>query len=210
MKSGDKFYRGCFRLARAAIGIFYRIRVYGVENIPAGGAMVCANHSSNLDPFLIAFAFGIENHMYIIAKIELFRIPVISQVLRKLGMISVDRGTLDISTIKKTYKLFDKGQKVVIFPEGTRVHEAYAARAETQRSDGEVSAKSGAVKLAERKGIPVVPVYIPRKKPVFRRVPVIIDEPYYIRKLERKRTAQEYEQLADDMMARIEELGVRS
>ena len=201
MKPSYRFYRACFRLARAVIGIFYRISVKGFENIPDGGALICANHSSNLDPFLVAFAFGIGKHLHIIAKAELFRIPVISQILSKLGMISVDRGILDISTIKKTYRLFDNNKMVVIFPEGTRV------RADKADDVSSISAKSGAVKLAERKGVPIVPVFIPRKKPVFKRVPVTIGEPYNILKQEGKRTAQEYEHLAADMMERISVLG---
>lgn len=201
MKPSYKFYRVCFRLARAAIGIFYRIRVTGGENIPATGALICANHSSNIDPFLIAFAFGIDNHMHIIAKIELFRIPVISQILKKLGMISVDRGMLDISTIKKTYRYFDGGEKVVIFPEGTRLPAVI-----TDENNG-VSVKSGAVKLAERRGVAVVPVYLPRKKPLFKRVPIVIGDAYNIPKTDKKRTAAEYELLAEEMMLKIESLG---
>ena len=203
MKPSYKFYRGCYHFARAAIGIIYPLRVAGNENIPEGGALICANHSSDLDPFFVAFAFGIDNQMHIIAKVELFKIPGLSQILRKLGMISVDRGMLDISTIKATYRYFDKNEKVVIFPEGTRISE------EAAHDDGVSSAKSGAIKLAERRGVPIIPVFVPRKKPAFKRVHIVIGKPYYIEKREAKRTADEYERLSADMMARIEELGVK-
>ena len=196
MKPSYKFYKLCFRVLRPVIGICYRIRVTGRENICDGKALVCANHSSSADPFLIAFAFGVENHMHMIAKIELFRKPVLSQILQKMGMISVDRATLDMSTIKKTYKLFDNNEKVVIFPEGTRVSRDDAA-----------TAKSGAIKLAEHTDTPLIPLYLPRKKPPFRRVPVVIGEPYYIKKQDKKRSEEEYARLADELMKRIGDLG---
>ena len=192
MKPGYKLYRCCFRLARAAIGIFYRIRVFGKENIPEGAALICANHSSMIDPFLIAFAFGIDNQMHIIAKAEIFRIPVISPLLKKLGMISVNRGVLDANSVKVTFAYLNGNEKVAVFPEGTRVS-----------SDDAISAKAGSVKIAERTGAPIVPVFMPRKKPLFRRVPVRIGKPYYIDKQAQKRSADDYSRLSDDLMERI-------
>lgn len=196
MRPSYKFYRGCYYLARPVIGIFYRLRVSGRENIPEGAAMVCGNHSSNIDPFLLAFAFGINCHIHVIGKIELFKIPIIAPLLKKLGMISVNRGILDGTAIKSTLGYLKKNEKVAIFPEGTRVSE-----------HGEVSAKNGAVKLAERAGVPIVPVFLPRKKPLFRRVHLIIGEPYYIEKHSDKRSADDYARLADELMERIKALG---
>jgi len=192
MKPSYRFYRGFYRLARFFLGIFYRLRVSGTENIPEGAALVCANHSSNVDPFLIAFAFGVDRHMHVIAKVELFRIPVVAQVMKKLGMIKVNRDGPDTATIMSTFSYLKKNEKVVVFPEGTRVVDDNAA-----------SVKSGAVKIAERTGVAVVPVYLPRKKPLFSKVLVIIGEPYYIKKAETKRSPEEYAVLADEMMAKI-------
>jgi len=196
MKSGYRFYRVCYRLARVFISVFYRIRVTGKENIPEGAAMVCANHSSMIDPFLTAFAFGLKYQMHIIAKAELFRIPVISPILKKLGMISVDRGVMDASAVKAALRYLKDGEKVVIFPEGTRVHE-----------DDAISAKAGAVKLAERTGVPVLPFFLPRKKPLFRRVALVIGEPYYIERQPDKRTSNDYALLSGELMEKINSLG---
>ena len=195
MSSGYKFYRACYYLVNAVFAVVYPMHVIGKENIPNGAGMVCANHSSNADPFLIALAFGIDNQMHIIAKIELFKIPVVSQLIRKLGMISVDRGILDATTIKTTLRYLKNNEKVVIFPEGTRVSKDDAA-----------SAKAGAVKLAERAGVPLVPVFLPRKKPVFRRVPLIIGEPYYVEKPDVRRSADDYDRLSANLMAKIKAL----
>ena len=195
MKSYDRFYRVCYYLVRAVFGIFYPMRVIGKENIPPGAAMICANHSSMADPFLIALIFGKDGHVHIIAKIEVFRIPVVSQILRKLRMISVDRGALDGTAAKSTLGYLKNSEKVLIFPEGTRVSEDDAA-----------SAKSGAVKLAERAGVPLVPLFLPRKKPLFRKVPLVIGEPYYIEKQAPKRSAGDYARLSDVLMENIKSL----
>ena len=196
MKVSYKFYRKCFRAARFFLGIFYRFTTTGSGNIPDGAALVCANHSSNADPFLIAFAFGIDRHMHIIAKAELFRIPVISFFMRRMGMIRVDRGILDLATVKTSLGYLKSDGKVVIFPEGTRV-----------ASDDAVAAKIGAIKLAERARVPIVPVYTPRKKRLFRKTEIIIGKPYTIDKLKEKRSLEDYENLTAELMHRISELG---
>jgi 1-acyl-sn-glycerol-3-phosphate acyltransferase len=169
--------------------------VIGKENIPETAGIVCSNHSSNIDPFLIAFAFGLKEQMHIIAKAELFKIPVISQILKKLGMISVNRGVLDAAAVKATMTYLKNGKKIVIFPEGTRV-----------LKDDAIAAKTGAVKVAERAGIPIIPLFLPRKKPLFRKMTMVIGEPYYIEKKGPKRTMENYTQLSDEMMEKIFEL----
>jgi len=194
-KESKKFYRGCYRVAGPVLRFFRPIKVYGKENITKGAALVCANHSAMIDPFLIALSYGIDDPIHVMTKIEVFKVPVISTVLRKLGMISVDRSTIDVASIKTSLTYLKKGEKVVIFPEGTRISE-YDSTA----------AKSGAVKLAERAGVPIVPVYLPRKKPFLKKIPVIFGEPYYIEKTEGKRTAEDYAALSEELMKKIQAL----
>jgi len=196
MKPSYRFYRGCYRFARVAFGIFIRLDVQGRENIPDGAALICANHSSIIDPVFLAFAFGIGCFTHFIAKVELFRIPVLSSLIKKLGAISVDRDGLDVGTIRSTLSYLKQGEKVAIFPEGTR-----------SSKDDEVAAKRGAVKIAEHSGVPVVPVFIPRKKRMFRKLNLVIGEPYCITKeKESKRTQEEYSALADMLMEKIKSL----
>jgi len=190
-----KFFRAAYRVVRVAVGLLYRFEARGKENIPEGAAMVCSNHSSSLDPILLAFALGIDCFTHFIAKIELYRIPVMAFVMRKLGTISVNRGMMDVATIKQTLEYFKNNEKVAIFPEGTRTSETEY-----------VAAKNGAVKIAERAKVPLVPVYIPRKKTLFSKVVLVIGEPYYIEEKSGKRSADEYSQLAGMLMNKIEEL----
>ena len=191
----NRFYRCCFRLAEPFVKFFRPFEISGKENMISGAALVCSNHSAMIDPFQIALAFGINTNVHVLAKIELFRIPVLSSILRKLGMICVDRSINDIASIKSTLMYLKKGEKVVIFPEGTRLSDHDAS-----------SAKSGAVKLAERSGVPVIPVYIPRKKPYFRRSCLVFGKPYHISRQTEKRLPDDYAKLSEELMNKIQAL----
>jgi len=147
----------------------------------------------------MAFAFGIDCWLHFLAKIELFKAPVISLIVKKLGAVSVNRNMTDITTIKRTLEYFRNGEKVAIFPEGTRASEA-----------DYIEAKSGAVRIAERAGVPLVPVFVPRKKRIFRKAVVVIGEPYFIEKQSGKRSADDYARLSEELMNRIEALNTES
>ena len=195
MKPSYRFYRICYRIARVLLSIVYGLNVQGKENIPEGAAIICANHSNLIDPFFIAFAFGIKSHLHVIAKAELYKVPVLSTVLKKLGTIRVDRDILDVSSVKGTLNYLNKEEKVAIFPEGTRKPEKNA-----------VTAKSGAVKIAEHARVPIIPVFIPRKKPLFSKIQIVIGAPYYIEKQNIRRSPEEYSRLTDALMNKIEAL----
>jgi len=198
-KASNQFYRIAYKIAGPLIYLFRPFGIIGKENLRDGAALICSNHSALIDPFLIAFSSGVDRPIHVFAKIELFSIPVVSTVLWKLGMIPVDRSINDITSIKTALNLLKNGKRVVIFPEGTRasVHD-------------EVAAKSGAVKLAERAGVPIVPVFIPRKKPFFVKRNLVFGEPYQIEKQPIKRTAADYTKLSEELMDKIEALGMNS
>jgi len=194
-----RFYRWAHRISRALLSIFFRFEFRGRERIPAGAAMICSNHSSLIDPLLLAYAFGVGCYIHFLAKKELFETPVVSFVVIKLGAISVNRDMMDVSAIKRTLEYFKNGEKVGIFPEGTRVSEAE-----------HVAAKNGAVKIADRAEVPLIPVFIPRRKKFFSKLSVVIGEPYYIESNGGKRSSEEYSQLAEALMGKIEALGSNS
>jgi len=190
----NKFYIRCYKIFAPILFFFRPFDVIGEENKIDGAAMVCSNHSAMIDPFQIALAFGINTNIHVLAKIEIFRIPVLKTVLNKLGMISVDRSINDIASIKSSLNYLKNGEKVVIFPEGTRSAEfAHAA-------------KSGAVKLAERAGVPIIPVFLSRKKPFFKRSKVVFGKPYMIEKTGAKRQSEDYTELSEELMNKIQAL----
>ena len=141
---------------------------------------------------MLPYAMGRNNYLRIMAKVELRKVPVVGWVLAKAGVIFVKRGERDIDSVKSCLRALKSGEKLALFPEGTRV-----------RSDDAVAAKSGAVHIAARAGVPIVPVFIPRDKKLFRVSRVVIGEPYTIR-LENREDA---DQLSQDLMERIRRLG---
>ena len=130
------------------------------------------------------------------AKIELSRVPVLGWLLGKAGVIYVDRGHADVHAVKEALKWLKEDQKLLIFPEGTRVHEGES-----------VEGKSGAALFATRTGTPLVPVYVSRKKYWFRPSPVVIGTPIYPEIAGRKATAEELERITENLMAEIYRLG---
>jgi 1-acyl-sn-glycerol-3-phosphate acyltransferase len=167
VNAAKRFYRRAYALAIFIFGIFFRFEIEGLHNIPQGAAVVCANHSCWLDPIFLEFAFGKDNQVHIIGKASLFRVPALSWLIRKLEMIPVDRGRADVTAMRESLRYLGKGEKVAIFPEGRRL-----------QSDDVSAAKSGAVWLANRAGAPILPMYIPRKKPLFHKVRMVVGAPY--------------------------------
>ncbi len=85
-----------------------------------------------------------------------------------------------MQAVKTALKLLKDGDKLLMFPEGTRV-----------RQGEDVSVKTGAAMFATRTGVPLLPVYIQRKKRLFARNAVVIGQPYYPQYAGRKPTPEE-------------------
>lgn len=116
------FYRFIYFLIRIIATPLFRIRVHGIENIPKDEKyIICANHKSFLDPIFVALA--INRQVHFIAKKELFDIPILKNILKKLNAIPAQRDGKDLSVLRDSIKLIKEGKILGIFPEGTRVKE---------------------------------------------------------------------------------------
>ncbi|MFA6170019.1 MAG: lysophospholipid acyltransferase family protein [Candidatus Margulisiibacteriota bacterium] len=124
-------------------------KVVGQENIPAGAFMIAANHQGAADIPIVLGGLPV-NFLFAIKK-ELFKIPIFGWYLRMTGYFPVDR-----AMILSAYKLVDKmvdllnqGDKILIFPEGTR------------SGDGSLGEfKRGSLLAALKAKVPVLPVAI--------------------------------------------------
>jgi 1-acyl-sn-glycerol-3-phosphate acyltransferase len=130
----------------------FRPRVTGTEHIPAeGGFVLCANQSSNLDGFALAYALSPLQPCWM-AKSELFN-PVTRGFLRRMGIFPVRRGVGDRRAIATAIELASNGIVVGIFPEGTRRRKGIGKR-HTARPH------SGAARVALGAHVPIVPAAI--------------------------------------------------
>ncbi len=165
------FYRRAHKILTGFLRFAMRLRPVGAaENLPAEGAcLICANHISAVD--FISVAAVCRRRVRFLAKIELFRIPVIGWLMRRLGAVSVDRGGADVGAIRKMLSLLEAGEAVSVFPQGHRFK---------GENPADTPIKDGAGMLALRAGCPVIPVCIKVKKQryaLFRRVDVIYGAP---------------------------------
>lgn len=190
----NKCYAVLANIVRPFFCFTHPARVTGRENIPEGGLMVCSNHSGLSDPLYLIYAMGVPNAPRFMAKEELRKIPVIGFILKSIGLIFVKRGQNDIGAVKTILKALKGGDRICVFPEGTRHDEV-----------GE--GKSGAAMMAIRAGVPILPVYIPAKKKWFRRIPVVIGEAYLPFTEERRPNNEDYRLATEELMERIAKLG---
>jgi glycerol-3-phosphate dehydrogenase (NAD(P)+) len=126
---------------------YFRLRRLGREHVPDGGVVLAANHRSFLDPFAIGYC--LPRPVYFVAKQELFRNPILGWLLNCMGAFPIRRGESDEDSMETALQLLDRGDAVVIFPEGTRIRAGSLGRP-----------KRGVGRLALQSGAPVVPVAI--------------------------------------------------
>ncbi len=130
------------------IGI--RIRVEGLEHLPAGQAVVyAANHLSAVDiPVLYS---SLPGQFRIMAKRELFRYPFLGWYLTRSGQIPIVYGDAyeSLRSLNRAGDAVRKGTPLAVFPEGGR-----SQTGELQKFLG------GAFFVAIRTQVPVIPVAI--------------------------------------------------
>lgn len=192
----NRLYSVLYPIVWIFMKLFHPWQAKGRERLPEGGALICGNHTSLGDPLYVVCAIGHRPQLRVMAKEELMRIPVLGFLLRHAGIVGVKRGKADVGAVKEIMKALKGGEKVLLFPEGTRVHEGEASEAHT-----------GAAMFATRTGVPIMPVYISPKKRIFRKTGVIFGEPYHPAFEGRKPSPEDYERIANDLMARIRKLG---
>lgn len=181
-----------FYIMYPIVQFLWPFRTKGMEHTPKGAAIVCANHQSNLDPVLMAFSFGNKFPLRFMSKKELFDIPIFKNWLNSIGAFPIDRDEADIAAIRTAMKYLKSGDKIMMFPEGTRVS-----------PEESVAAKTGAVRIASKLHVPILPVYIESKHRVWHLSHVYVGEPYYP---EAPHGKDDYVALSQELMNRIHAL----
>ena len=118
---------------------------YGLDRVPAsGGAILAPNHLSAIDPPLIG-TFS-RRGVWWMMKRELLEIPLVGELLTYTGAFPIRRGAPDRDAIRKARQLVREGHMIGVFVEGTRQRFGYPG-----------PIHSGALIIAIREGVPVVP-----------------------------------------------------
>lgn len=189
----DRGYRRAHSFFKPLFTFLFPMRQINLENVPEGSVLICPNHFSDLDPLMVCFSIPKRNPVRVMAKQELMKVPILGRFLRRWGIFGVNRGNSDVGAIKTALRHLKSGRKLLLFPEGTRVKEG-------QQNNG----KTGAIMLAARTGIPILPCYCEKRKHIFQRTSIVFGTPYKIEGPEGKKvSAGEYHVYAEDLIHRI-------
>lgn len=141
-------YRTCRTLIVWIGALAFRVRVEGRENVPRAGACVIAPvHRSNLDTPILGCIT--RRRMRYMGKDTLWKKKAMAWFVSALGGFPVVRGTADREALRSCQAVLERGEPLVMFPEGTRksgpiVQEIF----------------DGPAFVASRAGVPIVPVGI--------------------------------------------------
>lgn len=191
------FYKIAKAVLRFILFFVFRIKIEGRENIPIeGGVLLAVNHKSNWDPVIASL--GCKRKLRFMAKYELFKNKLFGALITLLGAFPIHRGKGDIGAIKGALTILKNNEAMLIFPEGGRVHDESLAEA-----------KPGAVMLAIRAKVPIVPAYISGKYHWMSKITIRFGEPiYYDAYYDEKTVVEELQTLSDKLLKTMRALKV--
>ncbi len=140
------------RLAVAVLmRLLFRLRIEGRENLPTGPALLCFNHLSWMDPFLLFATLPLRPRLYLFGpREEDLRVGPRNRLMYWTGSAVPYKPakTNLIETTRRVQAVFDVGGVLAIAGEG-RIHVGERALLPLQ---------DGAAYFALRAGVPMVPV----------------------------------------------------
>ncbi len=189
-------------ISRFFFKVFYDFKVEGLENIPKTGALLIAgNHLSNADPPAIGAFAGLVRDSRFVAKKELFALPLLGWFFRHCNYIPVDRKRTigDMGALKEVVEALERGESIVMFPEGTR-----------SKTGQPQKPKSGIGFLVYKTGAPVLPVRIQGTFgwPWVRKIRVKFGTVMHLEKDPALEPKMQYKQFANQIMDAINSINI--
>ena len=141
--------------------IIFRPKVIGKENIPKEGALIFAgNHKHAVDPTMVMMST--DRIVHYMAKEELFK-GLHGILFRKIGLIKIHRGRSNPQAVIEAENILNAGGTIGIFPEGTR----------NKGKEELLKFRYGAVRIAQKTNVPILPFAIKNKYNIFRKSVII-------------------------------------
>jgi 1-acyl-sn-glycerol-3-phosphate acyltransferase len=184
-----------------AIG-WWRWRIEGLEKLPPrqdGGIIFAMNHVHWIDIPAVGALLPFDYRLSWLAKSELFANPLAGWWLHSMNVVPIKRGKRDVGAMRAAEQMLKDGATMLVFPEGHRSKTGILQEG-----------RSGAVRLAARGGVPIVPLAITgtqhgTKGTLLRKeVCIRVGEPYTIpAHLSKKIPPDTMTGLKDELMGRI-------
>lgn len=176
--------------------LIYPFKLHGPHKAGPGACIFVGNHYCIFDVFYPAHTTWEGIHF--LSKQSVMDAPVVGAIAKKCGAIGALRDGSDVRTVMDSMRVLKNGEKLSIFPEGSR----------NKVSDEEfLPFHGGAALLSIKTKTPIIPFVICNRPKVFRVTHVVFGEPmefseYYGRKL----TSADYEEADGKLRARLYEL----
>ena len=179
--------------------IFNWFQIKNQEQLPTNGPVIVAcNHISNWDPMVLGSA--VPRIVNFVAKIELFKTPVVGFFMKVWGAIPVKRGRGDREAITRSLEVLESGRVLGIFIEGRR---------NKGKPDQMLPPQVGAAMLALKSGATVVPAAIINSRRIvwgFRRLQVRFGEPMRFEEQAGVDKKELYQKISQEIAGAIQEL----
>ena len=170
MKEKNILYTICRTIGYPFFMLLIHPKIIDKSNIPSDGVIICGNHKSALDIFLLIASTKRKLHFF--AKIELFKTKFKNAYFRSMGCIPVNRKEKNRDSLIEGYKCLREDKAIAIFPEGTT----------NKTKDLIMPFKFGAVKMALETKKKILPFAIIGKYKVFgRSIKIVFGKPYKIK-----------------------------
>ncbi len=183
--------------------ILTRLTVIDIENVPrAGGVILSPNHMSVIDPALV-FALMPRmkrNDMTALVAKKHQKNPFFRPIINAVHGIWLNREEADTQALRKAREHLIEGKSLGISPEGTRSH-----------TGALIKAKTGAAYMADKTGVPIIPIAITGTEDAwkrilhFQRAPITIKfgKPFALPPVRRESRDQDLARNTDEIMCRI-------
>ena len=176
---------GFLNLAKCVVVPFYWLlrpfKYFGNKKIADGAAVIVCNHYALLD--VIYPACLTWEAVHIIAKKDIEKNAFFRWAAKNAKAITVNRDGNDVRALLDCFKCLKNGEKIVIFPEGTR-----------NKTDAEMLPfKHGASIMAIKTKTPIIPVVIYERPKFFKCAHILVGDPiYFTEYFDRKLTDEDY------------------
>lgn len=152
----DASYQAIRSAMRAQFELLNELEVLGEHLVPTeGGVVLASNHQSWLDVQVLGASC--PRRVHFVAKSEFREWPVLRHLVELSQSIFVRRGG-DDGALQSIVDALSGGKAVAIYPEGTIPGEEDVPRRAVDPNTGLLRGKTGAIRLAIRAGVPIVPV----------------------------------------------------